>query len=211
MQITETIEQCLREGRTRFAFELLPPLKGDGTAGVFSAIDPLMEFDPAYINVTYHREDVKYVEHPSGLLEKRIVRLPGKSDPEKIEKLHDGKALAPVVDKEGGKIGVHVEIEFLDMGQEIFLVGRRADRIPEYLHVHEGIGKKRLAPAVPTEIDDILDDFRKRNPFLSDDLRSQSGKSLDPRPDRVVTIDDLPIEGLSLASSLGDWELTNHT
>lgn len=74
MQITEIIEQCLREKCTRFAFELLPPLKGDGTAGVFSAIDPLMEFDPAYINVTYHREDVKYVEHPSGLLEKRIVR-----------------------------------------------------------------------------------------------------------------------------------------
>lgn len=74
MQITEIIEQARREGRTRFAFELLPPLKGDGTAGVFSAIDPLMEFGPAYINVTYHREDVKYVERGNGLLEKRIVR-----------------------------------------------------------------------------------------------------------------------------------------
>lgn len=74
MHITEIISQAEQSGRTRFAFELLPPLKGDGTQGVFEAIDPLMEFDPAYINVTYHREDVKYVEKGGGLLERRIVR-----------------------------------------------------------------------------------------------------------------------------------------
>lgn len=74
MQITDIIDQALRSGRTRFAFELLPPLKGDGTAGVFGAIDPLMRFDPAYINVTYHREEVKYVEREGGLLEKHVAR-----------------------------------------------------------------------------------------------------------------------------------------
>lgn len=74
MHVTEILKETEKSGRTRFAIELLPPLKGDGTKNVFDAIDPLAEFGPAYINVTYHREDVKYVERPDGLLEKRVVR-----------------------------------------------------------------------------------------------------------------------------------------
>lgn len=74
MKITDIIKEAQKTNKTCFAFELLPPLKGDGLGRVFDAIDPLMEFNPSYINVTYHREDVKYVEHSSGLLEKRIVR-----------------------------------------------------------------------------------------------------------------------------------------
>lgn len=74
MQVTDIINDAIARKQTRFAFELLPPLKGDGTGRVFDAITPLMEFDPAYINVTYHREDVKYVEKGNGLLERRIVR-----------------------------------------------------------------------------------------------------------------------------------------
>ncbi len=74
MQVTEVIKEAQNAGKTKFSFELLPPLKGDGTEGIFAAIDPLMEFDPAYVNVTYHREDVKYVEHADGTLEKRVVR-----------------------------------------------------------------------------------------------------------------------------------------
>ena len=74
MQIIETINRAIASKRTRFTFELLPPLKGDGMHKIFEAIDPLMEFDPGYINVTYHREDAKYVERPDGLLERRIVR-----------------------------------------------------------------------------------------------------------------------------------------
>lgn len=74
MQIIDIINQAIEAKQTRFAFELLPPLKGDGLTNVFEAIDPLMQFNPAYINVTYHREDVKYIEHQDGLLEKRIVR-----------------------------------------------------------------------------------------------------------------------------------------
>ena len=74
MQVIDIINKALAGKATRFGFELLPPLKGDGTKTVFDAIDPLAEFDPAYVNVTYHREDVKYVEQPGGLLEKRVVR-----------------------------------------------------------------------------------------------------------------------------------------
>ncbi|MCD8073041.1 MAG: methylenetetrahydrofolate reductase [Alistipes sp.] len=74
MKITDIVKQAGKEGRARFAIELLPPLKGDGVQSIFDAIDPLMEFSPAYINVTCHREDVKYVEREDGLLEKRVVR-----------------------------------------------------------------------------------------------------------------------------------------
>ena len=74
MNVAELIHSALAEGKTRFAFELLPPLKGDGMGGVFAAIDPLMEFDPAYINVTFHREGIKQTQRPDGSAEWHVVR-----------------------------------------------------------------------------------------------------------------------------------------
>ena len=74
MNVVETITRALAERRTRFAFELLPPLKGDGMEGIFSAIDPLAEFDPAYINVTFHREGIKRTPLPNGGVEWHVVR-----------------------------------------------------------------------------------------------------------------------------------------
>ena len=40
MNITDLIQGAVASRTTRFAFELLPPLKGDGTRSVFGAIDP---------------------------------------------------------------------------------------------------------------------------------------------------------------------------
>ena len=74
MNVTDIIHEALAQHRTRFAFELLPPLKGDGTGGVFGAIDPLMEFDPAYINITFHREGIKQTQRPDGSVEWHVVR-----------------------------------------------------------------------------------------------------------------------------------------
>ena len=74
MNVTDIINRALAERTTRFAFELLPPLKGDGMGGVFGAIDPLMEFDPAYINVTFHREGIKQTQRPDGGIEWHVVR-----------------------------------------------------------------------------------------------------------------------------------------
>ncbi len=74
MNATEIIHSALAQGKTRFAFELLPPLKGDGMSGIFAAIDPLMEFDPAYINVTFHREVLKQTHRPDGTTERHVVR-----------------------------------------------------------------------------------------------------------------------------------------
>jgi len=71
----KVIEHIARSnGKTLFTFELLPPLKGDSIENIYRAIDPLIEFDPAFIDVTYHREEVIYKKHPGGLLEKRVVR-----------------------------------------------------------------------------------------------------------------------------------------
>ena len=61
-------------GKTLFAFELLPPLKGDNIDTIFDTIQRLAPYAPSYINVTYHREEVKLIERPDGLLERRVVR-----------------------------------------------------------------------------------------------------------------------------------------
>jgi len=59
---------------TLISFEILPPLKGDSIEGIYKTIEPLLEFKPPFLNVTYHREEVVYKKHSSGLLERRIVR-----------------------------------------------------------------------------------------------------------------------------------------
>ena len=72
MKVTEHIKKA--NGKTLFSFELLPPNKGETIESLYNAIDPLMEFNPPFIEVTYHREDYTYVERPDGLLEKKVTR-----------------------------------------------------------------------------------------------------------------------------------------
>lgn len=72
MKITEHIDAS--KGKSLFSFEILPPLKGQNIESIYRGIDPLMEFDPPFIDVTYHREEYVYIEQDNGLLEKRIVR-----------------------------------------------------------------------------------------------------------------------------------------
>lgn len=74
MKVIDIINQAQETGKPRFSFELLPPLKGDGLDKTFGAIDRLMPFGPAFINVTCHREEVKYTERADGLIEKHIMR-----------------------------------------------------------------------------------------------------------------------------------------
>lgn len=57
-----------------FSFEILPPLKGQNIQEIFSNIDPLMEFKPPFLNVTYHREEVVYKRLPNGLLEQKVIK-----------------------------------------------------------------------------------------------------------------------------------------
>lgn len=55
MKIIEHIKSA--KGKTLFSFEILPPLKGKGIESIYEGIDPLMEFKPKFIDVTYHREE----------------------------------------------------------------------------------------------------------------------------------------------------------
>ena len=70
----KVIEHLKNANKTLFSFELLPPLKGHNIEGIYRTIDPLMEFNPSFVNITYHQEEVVYKKHASGLLEKRTVR-----------------------------------------------------------------------------------------------------------------------------------------
>ena len=68
-----------KDGNKRhFSFEVLPPLKGNGTKALFNTIDKLKEFNPSYINITTHHSEYVYKEREDGLLERsRIRRRPG--------------------------------------------------------------------------------------------------------------------------------------
>lgn len=72
MKVTEHIQKAA--GKTLFSFEILPPLKGQNIQSIFDGIDPLMEFNPPFIDVTYHREEYEFKELENGLLQKKVVK-----------------------------------------------------------------------------------------------------------------------------------------
>ncbi len=61
-------------GETLISFEILPPLKGGKIQSIFDTLDPLMEFNPPFIDVTYHREEFVYQKRKSGYYEKVATR-----------------------------------------------------------------------------------------------------------------------------------------
>jgi methylenetetrahydrofolate reductase (NADPH) len=71
MKLTQRIQNAKK---TLFSFEIIPPLKGESIASIFQAIDPLMEFKPPFIDVTYHREEYIYKNSGNGLLAKQRTR-----------------------------------------------------------------------------------------------------------------------------------------
>jgi methylenetetrahydrofolate reductase (NADPH) len=72
MNVIKTLNQ--NKGKTLFSFEILPPLKGKRIQSIYDSIDPLMEFNPSFINVTYHREEFVYKKREKGFLEKVSIR-----------------------------------------------------------------------------------------------------------------------------------------
>ncbi len=60
--------------KTLFSFEILPPLKGAGIKSLFEGIDPLMEFNPSFIDVTYHREDYVLKKRQDGSYDRISTR-----------------------------------------------------------------------------------------------------------------------------------------
>jgi methylenetetrahydrofolate reductase (NADPH) len=73
MKITEHIKNS--NGKTLFSFEIIPPKKGNSIQELYDNIDPLMEFNPPFIDVTTSREEYVYISKENGLLERKITRM----------------------------------------------------------------------------------------------------------------------------------------
>jgi len=71
MKVTKHLEKAKQ---TLFSFEILPPLKGKSIDSIYNSLDPLMEYNPPFIDVTYHREEYVYKNRKDGLLERISVR-----------------------------------------------------------------------------------------------------------------------------------------
>jgi methylenetetrahydrofolate reductase (NADPH) len=71
MKVTEHIAQAKD---TLISFEILPPLKGKSIDSIYDHLDPLMEFKPAFVNVTYHRSEHMFKKRADGSFEKVEIR-----------------------------------------------------------------------------------------------------------------------------------------
>ncbi|MBE2245679.1 MAG: methylenetetrahydrofolate reductase [NAD(P)H] [Candidatus Competibacteraceae bacterium] len=72
MKVIERIKKS--NGNPMFSFEIIPPLKGNDIQTIYNSIDPLLPFNPSFINVTYHREEFTYKQREKGYLEKISMR-----------------------------------------------------------------------------------------------------------------------------------------
>jgi methylenetetrahydrofolate reductase (NADPH) len=70
----KVIDIINRAKSTVFSFELLPPLKGNDTSKMYRTIESLVDFDPKYINITTHRDELEFKELEDGTIVKRTVR-----------------------------------------------------------------------------------------------------------------------------------------
>lgn len=147
MEIIDLINN--REG-TAFSFEVLPPLKGNGTDALFRTIDQLKEYNPKYINITTHRSEYVYNEVEGGLLQRqRVRRRPGTI------------AIAAAIQN---KYGIHViphvvcsgntredleymllDLQFLDISDVLVLRGDKAKEDSSFKPTGDG-------PAYATEL-----------------------------------------------------------
>jgi len=70
----KVIDHINEAKNTLISFEILPPLKGKGIQSLYKHLDPLMEFKPSYINVTYHRSEHVFKKNADGSFQKVVVR-----------------------------------------------------------------------------------------------------------------------------------------
>ena len=72
MKVTQHIKEA--KGKPLFSFEILPPMKGKSIDSIFKTLDPLMEFKPSFINVTYHRSEQIFKKQSDGSFERIDIR-----------------------------------------------------------------------------------------------------------------------------------------
>ena len=143
MNITDLIQGTVASRTTRFAFELLPPLKGDGTRSVFGAIDPLMDFNPAYINVTFHREALKEDIRPDGSREWHIMRRrPGTVGiSAAIRRKYDVEVVPHLICGGWSKYDIEdslIDMDFLGLHNVLALRGDKRQNEPRFVPYAQG-------------------------------------------------------------------------
>lgn len=70
----KVIDIINKSDKTVFSFELLPPLKGNDASNIYRTIESLVDFDPKYINITTHRDEMIFKEMADGSIKKQVVR-----------------------------------------------------------------------------------------------------------------------------------------
>jgi len=70
----KVIEHIQKADKTLFTIEILPPKKGENIDTLFSHVESLLEFEPAFIDVTYHREEYVYKQRGDGSYRKIVTR-----------------------------------------------------------------------------------------------------------------------------------------
>ena len=154
MNITDTI---YNGGGTAFSFEVLPPLKGNGTAALFRTIDRLKEFSPKYINITTHRSEYVYHELENGLMQRqRVRRRPGTiAIAAAIQKKYDIPVVPHIVcsgnDREDLEYML-IDLQFLGISDLLVLRGDKAKEDATFMPTGDG-------PAHATELIEQINRF----------------------------------------------------
>lgn len=154
MNITDIISNG---GGTAFSFEVLPPLKGNGTAALFRTIDRLKEFCPKYINITTHRSEYVYHELENGLMQRqRVRRRPGTiAIAAAIQKKYDIPVVPHIVcsgnDREDLEYML-IDLQFLGISDLLVLRGDKAKEDATFMPTGDG-------PAHATELIEQINRF----------------------------------------------------
>ncbi|MBR4187763.1 MAG: methylenetetrahydrofolate reductase [Bacteroidaceae bacterium] len=107
----------LRSAEKPFAsFELVPPLKGSDANRLYQSLDPLMEFQPPFINITCHRDEIEFVPNGDGTYTRMtLAKRPGTvAIVAAIMRRYPELEIVPHVIC-GGSSRSHVESELLDL------------------------------------------------------------------------------------------------
>ncbi|WP_266368029.1 methylenetetrahydrofolate reductase [NAD(P)H] [Tellurirhabdus rosea] len=73
--MTKIVDHIRNAGdKTIFSIEVIPPIKGDNLKNLLDNIEPLIEFKPPFIDVTYHREEYIERPEPDGTIRKIVTR-----------------------------------------------------------------------------------------------------------------------------------------
>lgn len=70
----KVIEHISKADKPLISFEILPPVKGKTIENIYNILDPLMEFRPAFINVTYHRAEQMFKKRADGSFDRIEIR-----------------------------------------------------------------------------------------------------------------------------------------